>query len=139
MTIPPIDPSPGRIVIRPFDTLSPKSKLVLPDSVSTGRNTTGIVVIARRGTQSVLVYDTVSYEMDEQTYEKEVEKYYIQVGDQVVFSAMSGTEIKLPEPTPENARNQQTYIIVREQDVIARITSDEGVRDASAEPRSFST
>jgi co-chaperonin GroES (HSP10) len=117
-----ITPAPARLVIRPFDVLRAGSKLVLPDHVATGRNTTGIVVAIHRGSQSVMTDD----------------EYFLNVGDQVVFSAMSGTEIQMPAPTVTNTRNMQTYIVIREADVIAKIESAEPVPSLSVEPRSYS-
>lgn len=127
--VPPIEPAPSRIVVRPFDKLSAGSKLVLPDNIATGRNTTGIVVKTHRGTQSVMV-DTDDLDLDAAPW--------ILVGDQVVFSAMSGTEIVMPEPQPDNKRHTQTYIVLRESDVIAIIRDDSvPMNEVTAEPRSY--
>lgn len=132
----PIHPAPSRIVVRPFDVLSSDSKLVLPDNIATGRNTTGIVIATHYGPQSVMV---TKYEEEEPLQGEEqflsYEEEWIKVGDQVVFSAMSGTELQLPEPKPDNKRYMQRYIVLREADVIAKM--DEPAAEVSAEPRSY--
>lgn len=124
-------PAPSRLVIRPFDTLTPelqKLGIVLPDNAVHGRNTTGLIVTTHRGPQSVEV-DAAG---DTQGFD-----YWLNVGDQVIFPAMSGNEITLPEPTEDRPRNQQRYIMIQERDVIAKITSDKPVEDVAVEPRSY--
>ncbi len=128
-----ITPAPGRIVVRPFDALDPESKLILPDTIQNGRNTTGIVAAVHYGPQSVMVQTSVEEEFTTKFFDTE----FIKIGAQVVFSAMSGTEISLPEPTEKNKRHMQRYIVLREADVIALIESPVPIAEASSEPRGF--
>lgn len=132
----PITPAPSRIVVRPFDKLSADSKLILPDNVATGRNTTGIVIAVHYGPQSVMILEyTPRDEVKLNDVYPVDETEWIKVGDQVVFSAMSGTEIMLLEPTFANKRHTQQYIVLREADVIAKL--DHIQTEVTVEPRSM--
>jgi co-chaperonin GroES (HSP10) len=65
------------------------------------------------------------------------ELYWINVGDQVIFPAMAGNEITVPEPTAERPRHQQRYIMIQERDVIAKIEATEPVDNVTVEPRQY--
>ena len=122
-----ITPAPGRIVVRPFDPLSPDSKIILLESASLGKTTTGLVVaVNQKELADALPDDFVPAAP------------FINIGMQVVFAAFAGTDIHMYEPLPDKPRHQQKYIVLREADVIAAIEfADSPVVEVHAEPRSI--
>jgi hypothetical protein len=139
-----IVPAPGRLVIRPFDTLSPELQrlgIVMPDNAVHGRNSNGIIVAYHRGPTSVMITQQLTPvpAAEVSIYPVEVETYWLNLHDQVVFPAMSGNEIVVPEPTADQPRRQQRYILIQERDVIAKISAPAGIdtSELAVEPRQF--
>ncbi len=123
-----VSPAPGRIVVRPFDLLSANSKLHLPDSVSAGKTTTGIVIAVNRREVSDALPDDFIAPADDS---------FVQVGMQVIFAAFAGTDVIMNEPLPDKPQNRQRYVVIRESDVIAAIEFDGTPAQVHAEPRSI--
>ena len=118
-------PAPSCILVKPFDQKS-VAGIILLEPTHGQRNTTGIVVAANYGAQSITVDDGTM-----------TQSYWINPGDQVIFAAASGNEIMLPEPTAKNKRNVQRYILLKESSVIALIEAAALLPDVNVEPRSF--
>jgi co-chaperonin GroES (HSP10) len=130
-----ITPAPGCILVRPFDPQAPAGIILLEPSAGS-RNTTGMVVATHYNSQSItVVRDAPSRGEPGEIYPIEYTEW-IQVGCQVIFPAMAGNEIELPEPTPEQPRKKQKYILLKENAVIG-IVEEAVLPSINVEPRSF--
>ena len=123
-----ITPAPGCILVRPFNPQAPAGIILLEPSAGS-RNTTGMVVATHYNSQSITVQvdDPLGGFMEQE---------WIRTGTQVIFPAMAGNEIELPEPTPEQPRKKQKYILLKENAVIG-IVEEAVLPSINVEPRSF--
>ena len=101
------------------------------------RNTTGMVVACHHNSQSIMVSKLVEIQHDGGMVDTDyMDEHWIKVGAQVIFPAMAGNEIELPEPTPEQPRKKQKYILLKESAVIG-IVEEAVLPSINVEPRSF--
>jgi co-chaperonin GroES (HSP10) len=127
-----ITPAPGCILVRPFDPQTEVAGIILLEPSAGSRNTTGIVVACHHNAQSIMIAPT---EADAAAGIFE-DSPWIKPGVQVIFPAMAGNEISLPEPTPTNKRHQQKYILLKENAVIGVVEATT-IPSINVEPRSF--